>query len=136
MKFKRVITFICAIIMTSFTMTIYAATEDFHVYINGGSVVSSKSSRKATTTDHMTAHVNKRTGTTVNWRSSEKVNLRGRTSSGEKCTVLGSRNTEGSSQLAFYSGHGHVGDYYKIAVQYASDNPYKHLDLTVTWYAL
>jgi len=121
--------------MTSFTMSIYAASEseNFHVYINGGSVVSSKSARKDTPYGHMVVFVQKRPGTTVNWLSSEKVNIRGRTINGAKCTALGSRNTRGVSELDYDSGYGKQGLYYKLAVQYASDNPYTHLDLTARW---
>jgi len=135
MKLERVMALICALVMTSFTMSIYAAsaTENFHVYINGGSVVSGSSAKKETTYDFMYAYVSKRSGTTVNWLSSETVNLRGRTSSGVQCTALGSRNTIGTSNLAYNSGYGNFGSYYKLAVQYASNNPYTHLDLTATW---
>ena len=96
-------------------------------------MVSSSSERKDNTNKYMIAYVEKRSDTTVNWLSSEKVNLRGRTDSGAKCTILGTLNTPGSSTLNYKSGHGHMGDYYKLAVQYINSIPYTNLDLTVSW---
>jgi len=138
MRLKKIMAFVFAFVIatSSCAMCVYAAgaTENFHVYINGGSVLSSSSARKDDATNYMVTYVCKRSGSTVNWFSSEKVNLRGRTSAGAQCTILGTINTPGSSVLDYTSGYGYVGSYYKLAVQYASSNPYTHLDLTATWY--
>jgi len=137
MRFKKILAFVFAIMITtsSYAMSVYAATgtENFHVYINGGSVVSSLSVKKDNTNKHMMAFVYKRSGTTVNWLSSETVNLRGRTHNGIKSTFLGTQNTPGSSRLNYMSGYGHMGGLYKLAVQYSNSNPHTHLDLTASW---
>lgn len=137
MRLKKIMAFVFAFMITtsSYAMSVYAATgiENFHVYINGGSVVSSSSVRKTNTYKYMRTGVMKRSGTTVNWLSSETVNLRGRTDSGAKCTVLGTQNTPGNSDLNYTSGYGHRGDYYKLAVQYSNSNPYTNLDLRASW---
>lgn len=138
MKLKKVTALACAMLMTVSTlaMPVSAAvqqTENFHVYINGGSVVSSKKATKGDTLGYMSIILNKRAGTTVNWVSTEKVNLRGRTASGAQCTTLATRTTAGTSRPTYNSGHGKKGTDYKLAVQYDSSNPYTHLDLTATW---
>lgn len=109
------------------------ACENFHVYINGGSVVSSKTATKEIS-GPMWSNARKQTGSSVNWLSSEYVNLRGRTNSGVKCTSLGKTNTPGETVYLYYnSGYGTLYQPYRIAVQYDNSNPYTHLELTVCW---
>ena len=65
------------------------ATENFHVYINGGSVVSSKMAEKPTATPlPMWAWVVEQEGTTVKWLPSEYVNIRGRSPSNAYATTM------------------------------------------------
>ena len=35
--------------------------------------------------------------------------------------------------MPYLSGYGTVGTYYKLAIEYDNDNPYKYVDLYVTW---
>ena len=146
MKMKRnrtlVSTFIATILLT-FALAGSAsantgATENFHVYINGGSVVSSQVAYRAPNYfSRMSVWVDVREGSTVKWLRTENVNLRGRTANGTKATELLVTNTpltgEENGVMNYLSGHGTVGAAYRLAVQYASDNPYKHLDLTAHW---
>lgn len=134
---KKLTAFTCAIMMMCSVLAIpvnaASKTENFHVYINGGSVVSSGTAKKDDSLNYMYTYTSKRSGTTVNWVSSETVNLRGRTSSGTKCTALGTRTSPGARNLTYSSGYGYKGNYYRVAVQYDNSNPYTHLDLTVKW---
>lgn len=135
---KKCITMLMTIsILLSLALTASAAsqcTENFHVYINGGSVVSSQSAKRALNVGPMWANAKVRSGSTVKWLSSEYVNLRGRTPSGAKATELGTTNEPGETVNLYYlNGYGAQGTYYKLAVQYASSNPYTHLDLTCSW---
>lgn len=112
------------------------ATENFHIYINGGSVVSSKMAEKPTATAlPMWAWVVEQEGTTVKWLPSEYVNIRGRSPSNAYATTVEQTNSpdEGKISLYYLDGYGQQGSYYKMAVQYDNNNPYTHLELTVTW---
>jgi len=137
MKIKKLTAFVCAVLMMSSIFAISVSAnigyQRFRVYINGGAVVSSFAYTKSGIADSMYTYTNKYPGTSVNWLSSETVNLRGRTSSGTKCTALGTRNTEGSRYLKYDPGYGRMNTAYKVAVQYDSSNPYTNLDLGVTW---
>lgn len=109
-------------------------TENFFVYLNGGSVVSSGSAKK-TITGTMYTYTKERPGTSIKWvQGEETINLRGRSSGGTTgVTSLGETSYAGATYLTYKSGYGKVNSYYKLAVQYASDNPYEKLDLQCTW---
>ena len=68
-----------ALIATAFVFpanAAYTATENFHVYINGGSVVSSKRAEKQLATAlPMWAWVVEQEGSSVDWLPSEYVNI-------------------------------------------------------------
>lgn len=128
-----------ALIATTFispTSAASIATEDFHVYINGGSVVSSQMAEKRSATGlSMWAWVVEQEGTTVDWLPSEYVNIRGRSPSNAYATSVEQTNSPdaGDIHLYYLDGYGQMGSYYKMAVQYDNNNPYTHLELTVTW---
>lgn len=109
-------------------------TENFFVYLNGGSVVSSGSAKK-TVTGTMYTYTKERPGTAITWvQGVETVNLRGRSANGTTgVTYLGETSYAGATYLTYKSGYGSLNSYYKLAVQYASDNPYEKLDLQCTW---
>lgn len=107
--------------------------ESFMVYINGGSVLSSVAIRKGGDGRTMGYYARERRGTNIRWYRSETVNLRGRTERGARCTDLAQQNTEGGGDMSYYSGYGHKNHYYKLAVQYDDNNPYRVLDLRCRW---
>lgn len=109
-------------------------TENFFVYLNGGSVVSSGSAKK-TIAGTMYTYTKERPGTSITWvQGVETVNLRGRSSGGTAgATSLGETSYAGATYLTYKSGYGLMNSYYRLAVQYASDNPYEKLDLQCTW---
>lgn len=109
-------------------------SENFFVYLNGGSVVSSGSAKKEVS-GTMYTYTQERPGTSVEWvQGQETVNLRGRSSGGgTKVTALKQTKYSGANYLTYLSGYGTIGNYYKLAVQYDSDNPYQKLDLQCTW---
>lgn len=108
-------------------------TEDFYVYLNGGSKVSSGSARKAVA-GAMYTYTQERPGTSITWvQGVETVNLRGRSINGTQATTLGETSYAGPVYLTYNTGYGSIGSHYKLAVQYASDNPYEKLDLRCTW---
>lgn len=109
-------------------------TENFFVYLNGGSVVSSGSVKK-TMAGTMYTYTKERPGTSISWvQGEETVNLRGRSAGGATgVTSLGETSYAGATYLTYKPGYGSLNSYYKLAVQYASDNPYEKLDLQCTW---
>lgn len=109
-------------------------TEKFYVYINGGSQVSSGSAKKAKS-GTMYTYTRAIAGSNVTWvQGVETVNLRGRTQDGKTgVTSLGETSYQGPIYLTYKYGYGTVGAYYRLAVQYASDNPYEKLELQCTW---
>lgn len=123
-------------LMSSISVPVMAdsRTENFFVYLNGGSVVSSGSAKK-TVAGAMYTYTRERPGTSITWvQGEETVNLRGRSAGGTTgVTSLGETSYAGATYLSYYSGYGKIGSYYKLAVQYASDNPYEKLDLQSTW---
>ena len=128
-----------ALIATAFVFpanAAYTATENFHVYINGGSVVSSKRAEKQLATAlPMWAWVVEQEGSSVDWLPSEYVNIRGRSPSNQYATTVEQTNSTDEGQISLYylDGYGQQGSFYKMAVQYDNNNPYTHLELTVTW---
>ena len=114
----------------------YSVSENFDVYINGGSVVSSKMAEKALNNRlPMWAWVKKQDGSTVKWLPSEYVNIRGRSPSNKYATSVEQVNSEyvGQIKLPYLDGYGQMGYFYRMAVQYDNNNPYTHLELTVSW---
>lgn len=138
MKLKRVMATLISVVsvLTIISTPVMAAsrTETFYVYINGGSRVSSGAAKKSAA-GKMKYNVVEAPGTSIGWAQGvETVNLRGRTSGNEAgCTSLGQTRYRGEGWLSYDSGHGTVGTFYKIALQYASSNPYTHLELQCTW---
>lgn len=119
---------------TSVSALANSRTENFFVYMNGGSVVSSGAAKK-TEYGSMYTYTKERPGSTITWvQGVETVNLRGRNvGTATKATVLGETSYRGSTYLGYLSGCGKMNHYYKLAVQYASDNPYEKLDLECLW---
>lgn len=137
MRLKKALSTIMATLALTFCVTVPVLaeqkTETFHVYLGGGSDVSSQSARKDVG-GGMWYNVKEAPGTSITWvQGVETVNLRGRTSAGTKCTALAQRSTRGTGIMKYYSGYGVMGNRYKIAVQYDSDNPYQHLELQCSW---
>ena len=77
--------------------------------------------------------------TSDGWSSDgdEWVYFRGRSSSGLTQVTESQRlNYTGRTRygsLPYLSGYGVMGDYYRIAIQYDSSNPYQYVNLYVTW---
>lgn len=109
-------------------------TENFTVYLNGGSIVSGGSARKEVS-GKMYAYVSERPGTYVDWvQGAEVVNLRGRSANGQvKVTSLRQTAYSGGYYMTYYSGYGNLNSYYKLAVQYDDENPYEYLELQCSW---
>lgn len=114
-----------------------SAVETMYAEIYGGATVSTQSARKNVTRDSL--YYNAKAASSDGWSTAgdEWVYFRGRNSSGSlQATELDCRNYYGSLRegyLGYLSGYGNVGAYYKMAIQYASDNPYQYVRLDVGW---
>lgn len=111
----------------------YMEYADFHIYKNGGSVVSDVWAQKTSGPSvPMETTIVKAPGSTVNWLPSETVYWRGRSSSYAKATTLGEANQSLTDrELNYLSGFGTFGTYYTLAAQYADTNPYTHLEIWI-----
>ena len=139
MKIKRLLAVCLAAIMMVSALAIPASAAtgkgEMYASIGGGATVSNTSVVKGTVGSYSYTADSMGSG---GWSTSgdEWVYFRGRSSSGTQATSLGHRNYYGaqvSGNLSYYSGYGSVGTYYKIAIEYDSDNPYQYVDLYVTW---
>lgn len=114
-----------------------AATGSGEMYasIGGGATVSNTAVLKSKTGSFgYTA----KPYTSDGWSSQgdEWVYFRGRSEAGSQATGLHHRAYYGvtvSGTLPYNSGFGYVGSRYKIAIEYDNENPYKYVDLYVTW---
>lgn len=113
------------------------AQERMYASIGGGATVSSQNARKNVTRNSMYYNAYAASSDGWNTQGNEYVYFRGRNWNGTvQVTDLALRNYYGTTRegnLTYFSGQGIVGDYYKIAIQYASDNPYQYVDLMVGW---
>lgn len=142
MKAKRFFAIVMAMVLMVSAMAIPAsaansAVETMYASIGGGATVSSQSARKNVTRDSL--YYNAKAATSDGWNTSgnEWVYFRGRNGSGTvQATELDHRNYYGTLRegyLAYYSGYGNVGGYYRMAIEYDNDNPYDYVKLTVGW---
>ena len=139
MKLKRLFTGVLSavMLMSAIALPASAATGSGEMYasLNGGPTVSNTSVRKSSSGSYAYTAKPYSSG---GWSSKgdEWVYFRGRSSSGAQATGLHHRAYYGSTvtgTIPYLSGYGTVGTYYKLAIEYGNDNPYKYVDLYVTW---
>lgn len=121
--------------MSAIALPASAATGSGEMYasLNGGPTVSNTSVRKSSSGSYAYTAKPYSSG---GWSSKgdEWVYFRGRSSSGAQATGLHHRAYYGSTvtgTIPYLSGYGTVGTYYKLAIEYDNDNPYKYVDLYV-----
>lgn len=139
MKLKRTFASIASalMLMTAVALPASAAVKNAVLYasINGGATVSSVSAKKESAGNFtFVAQPNSSDG----WSSQgdEWVYFRGRSSDGAQATSLAHKSYSGTKvdgQLGYYSGYGLIGTYYKMAIEYDSNNPYEYVNLYVSW---
>lgn len=142
MKLKRFFVIAMAMAMLVSAMALPAnaannAMEKMRANIYGGATVSSQSARKNVIRSSL--YYNATPASSDGWstKGDEYVYFRGRNSSGtSQATDLALRNYYGTMRegnLTYLSGYGSVGSYYRMAIEYANDNPYQYVYLNVGW---
>lgn len=137
MGIKKIAAAMAAVVCLAGTVVVPVMAETgidtFYITKGGGSVVSSFSYKKEAA-GGMFYTVKENPKNSITWvQGKEIVNLRGRTINNTKCTGLASRSTRGSGTMYYNSGYGKLNEFYRLAVQYDSSNPYTKLDLICTW---
>lgn len=143
MKIKRFLAVCLAAIMMVSAMAIPAsaagiAEEVMYARIYGGATVSSSSAQKSTTRPSL--YYNALPASDDGWSAAgnEWVYFRGRDAIGTtQVTYVDHKNYDGytlpENYLAYLSGYGSKGSFYKMAIEYDNNNPYEYVNLNVNW---
>lgn len=137
---KRIYSLLFAVvILASFCAVAASATEVseyLYAKIDGGATVSTKSAKK-TVGGAMFFAAQPATSSGWNASGNEWVYFRGRDSSGYNWATnsahLNYTGYEKMNYMSYLSGYGVMNDYYKMAIQYDSSNPYTYVELIVRW---
>ena len=142
MKVKKIYAIMMALVLMVSAFSIPAsaagyAIENMSARIYGGARVSSQSAQKNNTNYEFYYNASPKTSDGWSTAGNEWVYFRGRNADGsQRATELDHRNYTGrlvEGYLLYEAGHGVVGAYYKMAIEYDNNNPYEYVNLSVGW---
>lgn len=144
MKVKKMLAICLGSVLLLFTMALPVsaaspnyAIEELYASLTSGSQLSSQTARKNIERNSM--YYTAKAANADGWstKGDEWVYFRGRSLTGaNQATELAHRNYYGSSvdgYMTYFSGYGYVGERYRIAISYDSNNPYQYVRLRVGW---